>query len=154
VASWRRVWRLPPEERRLLAQALAMLPLTALALWAVGFRRWQALLARLAPVGAAAVGDEAALVRQGRAAARLVEAAARRGPYRATCLPRSVTLWWLLRRRGIDSDLRIGVRKEAGKFEAHAWVELRGLVLNDDEEVRERFAAFDRVIVPVGGTSW
>jgi hypothetical protein len=39
VANWRRAWRLSPAERWLLAQALALLPLTALALWAVGFRR-------------------------------------------------------------------------------------------------------------------
>jgi hypothetical protein len=148
VANWFRLWRLSSAERWLLAQALALLPLTALALWAVGFRRWQALLDRLSPAGAAAEGDEAALVRQGRAAARLVDAAARRGAYRATCLPRSLVLWWLLRRRGIAADLRIGVRKEAAEFQAHAWVEYRGTVLNDGTDVSERFARFDRAIVP------
>jgi hypothetical protein len=60
----------------------------------------------------------------------------------------------LLRRRGIAGDLRIGVRKEAGRFEAHAWVELGGRVLNDNEDVGERFAAFGRAILPVGGTPW
>jgi hypothetical protein len=140
-------------ERRLLAQALALLPLTALALWAMGFRRWQALVARLTPVVDAGGRDEAAVIREGRATARLVEAAARRGPYRASCLPRSLALWWLLRRQGIESDLRIGVRKEAGLFEAHAWVELRGLVLNDSGDVGERFAAFDRAILPAARPS-
>jgi hypothetical protein len=151
VANWRRAWRLSWAERWLLAQALALLPLTALALWVVGLRRWQATVARLAPVGPVPRGDEAALLREGRATARLVEAAARHGPCRATCLPRSLTLWWLLRRRGIDGDLRIGVRKGAGRLEAHAWVELGGLVLNDGGDVRERYAPFDRAILPAGG---
>jgi hypothetical protein len=150
VARWSRLWRLSSAERWLLAQALALLPLTALALWLIGFRRWQAVLARLAPVGPSADKDDAALVGEGRATARLVDAAARHGPYRATCLPRSLALWWLLRRRGIECDLRIGVRKEAGRFEAHAWTEWRGTALNDSEDVRERFAAFDRAILPVG----
>jgi hypothetical protein len=133
-----------------LVQALFLLPLTALILWAVGFRRWQALLARLAPVGSVSASeDEADLVREGRATARLVDAAARRSPYTATCLPRSLTLWWLLRRRGIDSYLRIGVRKAAGRIEAHAWVELQGLVLDDDCDVSKRFAAFDRRFLSV-----
>jgi len=154
VANWSRVWQLSPAERRLLAQALALLPLTAVALRVLGFRRWQATLARLAPVGGAADGgDEAALLRQGRTVAHLVDVAARHGVYRASCLPRSLALWWLLRRRGIDGDLRIGVRKEAGRFEAHAWVELRGAVLNDGDDVRERFAAFERAILPAGGTA-
>jgi hypothetical protein len=145
VASWSRVWRLSPAERRLLAQALVLLPLTALALWLVGFRRWQAALARWAPLGTPPGGDE---VERGRAAARLVDAAARRGVYRATCLPRSLVLWCLLRRRGIDADLRIGVRKEAGEFQAHAWVEYRGAVLNDAAAVPEQYASFERAIVP------
>jgi hypothetical protein len=150
VANWRRVWRLTSAERWFLVQALLLLPLTALALRAVGFRRGQALLTRLAPVRCVpARKDMAALIREGRAMARLVDAAARHGPYRATCLPRSLTLWWLLRHRGIDSCLRIGVRKEAGRLEAHAWVELRGLVLNDDSGVRKRFAAFDRRLLSV-----
>jgi hypothetical protein len=154
VANWSRVWRLSPAERRSLALALALLPLTALALRLVGLRRWQAALARLAPVGAgAAAGDEAAVLGRARAVARMVEAAARRGPYRATCLPRSLALWWLLRRQRIDGDLRIGVRNEGGRFEAHAWVELRGAVLNDGDDVRERFAAFGRAILPAGGVA-
>jgi len=47
----------------------------------------------------------------------------------------------------------IGVRKATGRFEAHAWVELRGVVLNDSADVRERFAAFDRAIRPARGGS-
>jgi hypothetical protein len=152
VSDWWRVWQLSPAERRLLTQALTLLPLTALALRVVGLGRSQGALARLARVGEFPAGTGAAgLILQGRATARLVEVAARRGPYRASCLPRSLTLWWLLRRRGIDSDLRIGVHKETGRLEAHAWVELRGVVLNDGDNVRERFAAFDRAIRPAGG---
>jgi hypothetical protein len=53
----------------------------------------------------------------------------------------------LLRRRGIASALRIGVRKgQTGSLEAHAWIECCGQVLNDRTDVHERFAAFDRGI--------
>jgi hypothetical protein len=153
VANWSRASRLSAAERLVLAQALTLLPLTALALRVLGFRRWQATLARLAPAGDTPAGKDEMLAQRGRAIARLVEAAARRGPYRATCLPRSLTLWWLLRRQGIDAELRIGVRKDAGPFEAHAWVEWRGRVLNDADSVRARYAAFDRAIGPAGGTT-
>jgi hypothetical protein len=149
VANWSRVWRLSSAERWLLAQALVLLPLTALALWVVGFRRWQSALARLTPRGTGPKGDEAVLIAEGRAAARLVDAAARHGPYRATCLRRSLVLWWLLRRRGTACDLRIGVRKEAGQLQAHAWVEYRGVVLNDWADVSGRYASFNRAIIAV-----
>ncbi len=53
----------------------------------------------------------------------MVNIAALRGPFRPTCLERSLVLWWLLQRDGIQSDLRIGVRKDEGELKAHAWVE-------------------------------
>jgi hypothetical protein len=62
------------------------------------------------------------------------------------CLPRSLMLCWLLRRRGIDSQLHIGVRKGNGKMEAHAWVERNGVILNDQPDVNERFAAVRPVV--------
>ena len=63
--------------------------------------------------------------------------------HETTCLPASLLLWWLLRRRGIAADLCIGARTLTGEFEAHAWVELDGIVLNDDQEVRQVYPPFD-----------
>lgn len=45
------------------------------------------------------------------------------------CLPRSLTLYLLLRRRGVPATLRIGVKRYP--FGAHAWVECLGEVLDD-----------------------
>jgi hypothetical protein len=151
LASWLQVWRLSTPERWLLAKALALLPITAAALRVGGFRRTYAALARLAPKQAtrAAPGGPA-LIQEAWTIARIVDAAARRGPCRAMCLSRSLALWWLLRRRGIEADLRIGVRKHDDRLEAHAWVELQGHVLNDGADVGEHFAPFGRAILPAG----
>ena len=83
----------------------------------------------------------------------VVEVAARYGPWPANCLQRSVTLWWFLARRGIPSELRIGVRRRpgataGGDLDFHAWIEHGGLVLNDVSDVRRRFATFDAAIAP------
>lgn len=84
----------------------------------------------------------------------IVEVVARRGPWPANCLQRSVVLWWFLRRRGISSEIRIGVRRRPATasgsqgLDFHAWVELDGVVLNDRSDIRGRFATFDRAIVP------
>jgi hypothetical protein len=40
---------------------------------------------------------------------------------RNRCLVRSIMMVWLLRTRGVPAELRLGVRKRAGAFEAHAW---------------------------------
>jgi len=78
----------------------------------------------------------------------MVNIAAREGVYRPNCLGQSLVLWWLLRQEGIASELRIGVRKQARRFQAHAWVERSGVVLNDSDEVHKHYAPFDRSIVP------
>ena len=83
-----------------------------------------------------------------RATARLVQAAARYGLFRPTCLPQSLVLWWLLRRQGLAGELRIGVRPEPSRLEAHAWVEFQGQPLNDGADVARRFAPFPREIIP------
>jgi len=88
----------------------------------------------------------------------VVEVAARRGLWPANCLQRSLTLWWLLRRRGVEGDLRIGVRRRrgyglGGPLDFHAWVEHRGAVLNDRPDIRRFYATFDRAIAPPG-TTW
>ena len=75
--------------------------------------------------------------------ARMVRSAAYRSLGTATCLERSLALWWLLERQGIASSVRIGTRKTGQKFEAHAWVECDGVALNEPEELHKHYAAFD-----------
>jgi hypothetical protein len=134
---------LAPRERRLLARLILLLPAIGAALYLLGFKRTRDLLARLAPTQAdqdrlagASTADEAQRI------ARLVAIAAHHGPYRATCLRQSLALWWLLRRRGIPAELRIGVRKDSGDLQAHAWVELAGQALNDPLGATSSYAAF------------
>ncbi len=53
----------------------------------------------------------------------LVEVADRYTPGRSSCLRQSAALAWLLRRRGITTNLRIGVAREEGNILAHSWLQ-------------------------------
>jgi hypothetical protein len=75
---------------------------------------------------------------------RMIHAAVRHAPLHFTCLEESLCLWYLLRKQGIVSQLRIGVRKAKEKFEAHAWVEYEGQALNQPEATHLHYAAFDK----------
>ena len=77
-------------------------------------------------------------------AAWLVSIACRLTPCR--CLARSLTLARVLGRRGVATEMRIGVLTEGGALQAHAWVEWMGRVLNDHPGNLQRFAPFDRSI--------
>jgi len=41
-----------------------------------------------------------------------------------TCLPKALVLAGMLRSHGYESDLRLGLKEEAGRVAAHAWVEV------------------------------
>ncbi len=139
-SAWRK-WRdLPAPDRRLVLHLVALLPSVAAAIRIFGLRRVCRFFSRHPVIGEGTGVPDAQRARE---AGRLVNAAAFRIPGRPNCLTRSVALWWILRRRGIESALRIGVRTAAGHLEAHAWVELGGLVLNDDPDVGERFSPFE-----------
>lgn len=145
--KWRRFRKLPPMERGLIFLAIAFLTLTEVGLRVMGFRRWKQLIERFS----AGVPRRRILepITQGGMAQRITRAARSaelHGPGTPNCLERSLTLWWLLRRSGIAGELHIGARKCESRFEAHAWVELAGVVLNDSADVHKHYSRFDAPI--------
>jgi hypothetical protein len=116
------------------------LPLITISLRWRGFRKTKALLEYFIPLAYGSQNPEA----QARAAltAQMVRAAANHGIGNPTCLEVSLALWWLLARQGIASDLRVGIRKDGEKFEAHAWIECGGASLTENHH----FAAFDATL--------
>lgn len=127
------IQRLAWRDRWLLLQAGLLVPGLGLSLRVISFRRTYSVLRRLAPHRDHALPTDpetaSARVLQ---VARVVAMASRHTPTPNSCLHRSLALWWLLRRRGFDSHLRFGARREQSGFEAHAWVEHNGVVLFDD----------------------
>jgi hypothetical protein len=142
-------WR----ERVLLFQSLLMLPVTALSVRIFGVQRWQNALLRVSQKGkdssvrsslnaAPPVISLELKTQEARQIARLVRAAANHGLYRANCLEQSLVLWCLLKRNGLESEIRFGARKEENQLQAHAWVECLGIALNEDRGVDKRYAPF------------
>jgi hypothetical protein len=142
----------PSEDRRLILRAATILPLTMIGLRLFGFRRWKEWVEKMSQPAyrAAALPSDSQLDTAMRAA-RAVRSAQLHGPISPNCLERSLTLWWILLHEGVHGELHIGARKQDGQLEAHAWVELDGRILNDEEEVREEYAQFDAPIAAVAG---
>lgn len=68
-------------------------------------------------------------------------------PSSGKCLARALTFWVLLKRKGINTDLRFGMKKENEKLAAHAWVEYKGIPLTLDADVRQHYTAFQEPIL-------
>ena len=124
----RRVFRLSTQKKILLFQATLLLTATRLGLHVLSFARLRSLLARYVGVGGAKHGalQHGALD----PIVWAVEAVSRQIPAIGTCLTQALAAHVLLARRGVQSDLRIGVMRDgSGKFIAHAWLEKDGRIL-------------------------
>lgn len=81
---------------------------------------------------------------------RIVDRAAVHYPRELRCLRRSAAITWMLRRDGHPAELVVGA--SIIPFFAHAWVELDGRIINDNEDdVRARYTVLERSAVPAEG---
>lgn len=139
-SRWHKLRALSLQERRILAQAWLLLPVVAIHLRLFGFaatsRRLQP---TRQPQKTRPAGDT---MPHALKLSRLVGIAGRHHVADFACLTRSLVAWAMLQSHGIAAELKIGVRKQAGKFQAHAWVEVDGQVVNDNHRVTEEYAAF------------
>ena len=129
------------ESRRLFRRAALLLPYIRVSLRMRGYNPTFASLQKRLAAGANA---STASLEQIQKTNRMMRAAVRHWPLHFSCLEESLGLWYLLGQQGAASQLRIGVRKNSGKFEAHAWVEYAGEALNQPEATHLHYAAFEK----------
>ena len=128
-------------DQRTVLMASAGMPVFWLGLRVLGLPRFQASLQRLPVASSSSIP-----LTDIRALGELVNMAARHTLGQRTCLTRSLLLCWLLQRRGVQSDLRIGVRLIQGALQAHAWVECEGIPVNDRSDVSAQFVPFGDLV--------
>lgn len=121
---------LAPVDRRALRAAFIWLLLVDIALRTVGLRRLVPGAHSVLTTRSEDVNAED--LRRASRYAYWLDVAARHHIVRARCLHKSLALHLWLRREGVPSDVRIGVRKTDGGLTAHAWVELGGYIVNDE----------------------
>ena len=86
--------------------------------------------------------------------ARLVALAAKYPTPWARCLQRSLALCLWLTRQGFQPELKIGVRGVGTDFEAHAWLEYCGEILNAAQDVSKVFAPLTDISNGLPGNRW
>jgi hypothetical protein len=150
MGTWRTFSRLTTVERLVALEAALGLTATWIALRMVGFRRWKKVLESLAIRKKTSAPATEVSIHEIASLARMEEAAARNLFFDTNCLEQSLVLWWLLRRRGVGADLLIGARKDANRFEAHAWVEFAGAALNSAGADHLHFVPFKEQITWMG----
>ena len=144
IRKLRNYWRLEPDLRRMALEAVVLQPLVTAAFVLVGtpttasrLAAWTRARRDVTPTQAAALMS-AAVHLQGRIRASF--------GIGGTCLVRSLVLQAVLGRRGVATELRIGVRKVGGVAEGHAWVEYEGHPINESVEVTATYAVFEGAV--------
>jgi hypothetical protein len=127
-----KVSRLSRQDWTILVQAWTLLLFLDIALRLLPFRsvlaRCDRSRCRQAPAGGRPPSAERC--------AWLVELAGRCHLIRSTCLKQALALSFLLKRLGMRTTLRIGVSRETGDFQAHAWLEEGDRIIFGSQEGR------------------
>lgn len=62
-----------------------------------------------------------------------------RGPWKSSCLTRSLVLYALLRQHGYQPRLSLGVNGDSREFVAHAWISLGGIPVDGPADIADRY---------------
>jgi len=125
MSALRRFLALGGAERAVAAEAGALLAFVRVTFWLLPFRVLRQALHRYSTLLNRTDGRVPAT-----RVAALVASVARRFPTPVTCLAEALAAEAMLRRRGYEPALRLGVRRaDAAVFDAHAWVECDGRIV-------------------------
>lgn len=133
----RKFFRLTSRERSLLVGSFVWVILYRGGLWVLPYRwtgKWTA--ERIGADGAVSNPEVVSEI------VRSVSFASRYVPY-ASCLTQALAARRLLRRYGQNADLKIGVAKDNGNFEAHAWLEIDGRIVLGKQRRHSRYAVLE-----------
>lgn len=130
----RKFFKLSSRERTILMRSFVWVVLYRIGLWILPFdsaKRWA--LGNARPVSEVYDHQMVAEI------VRAVTFASRYVPY-ASCLTQALAAKKLLRHSGQIAELKIGVTKSNGEFEAHAWLEIDGRIVLGRQRMHSRYA--------------
>lgn len=73
-----------------------------------------------------------------------VRLASRLLPFPCECVPRSIVLRDLLRKKGVDSNIKIGVKTANLNLQSHAWVEVFGEAIGENNDLKDSFKPIEK----------
>ena len=132
MSKYTKLRRLPWLEKTLLLRFIFCLCWVSFSIRFFGYLRTRRFLSRSISQASLHHADDFELARAQRVA-ELIAIAGRHGLITATCLPQSVLLEYWLQHQHLAAEIKIGVRKADDLLDAHAWVELNGVALAQDD---------------------
>ena len=113
-------------------------PVYQLALKALGYERFQRIF-----ISSRTGGKTPRSIQHAKHQGQLVNMAVGAIAGGDNCLLRSVILSRHLTKRGYAPEVIFGTRKDGSTFQAHSWVEVDGIVINDRADISQSHAIFE-----------
>lgn len=104
------------------------------------YKHWRSEIGDLTNINESIKETKTSLPEQVKLIIKLSETAGRFHFRKMNCLRRCLTQQKMLSKRGFNSRMHIGVSIEENKLKAHAWLTLQGKVINDSEDVLNRYS--------------
>ncbi len=134
---------LPYQQKKLLSQSLFLLCVIRLSLWVFSFRRLNGWLLYLDSFDSTSVDNKSVDWVVIKNVTRAVRSGSRYVPS-ATCLTQALATRTLLKLRGQNPQLKIGVDTDKdNKFMAHAWIEVDGRIIIGKLPHHQRFTVLN-----------
>ena len=134
---------LSPLQWWIILVALFTLPMIALSLKLSGFKQTKNIMSRFVPTRMGNISAREQDLSRAKLISCAVAIAGNHGIYHANCLKQSLLLWWLLARRGINTEIKFGAQKTPDiAFGVHAWVEYDGEDLGNSSDLQHQFLVF------------
>lgn len=104
------------------------------------YKNWRSEIGDLTNINESIKETDIPLPEQVKLIIKLSETAGRFHFRKMNCLRRCLTQQKMLSKRGFNTRMHIGVSIEENKLKAHAWLTLQGKIINDSEDVLNRYS--------------
>ena len=117
----------------------------------VPFRWWRRSLGPIDGSGQAPMPLSPQQLKQAADIGRIIKRLARKQKFEAVCFPQAIAGRWVLKRRGIPSQIILGSRRAdpAGNIALHAWLKVGDRVVTGEDEY-EKYRSFGSGRSPAG----
>lgn len=134
--NWQKIRSMPARDQVLLAGMVVLVPIMDASLKMMGYRKTRQLAECLSSRRSARSATPHD-IDQGELLGQIASIAGRRGLVEASCLRQALAVYLTLRWRGLSPKLELGVDRRGARPDMHAWVELGGRRLAQ-QELRHR----------------
>ncbi|NNE66495.1 MAG: lasso peptide biosynthesis B2 protein [Pyrinomonadaceae bacterium] len=127
---------LPWRQKKIFLMFCCLIPGMELSIRSFGLRRTHRILERMGSRALRMEQEPEVVINRHK---NLLDLFVKNFPFGGRCLAQSLSLWYLLKRLRVETDLKFGTKRDDGEIRAHAWLEYQGTPIDSQTEIYTSF---------------